>query len=307
MMPTGSNPRMTVELEREEEIALLAESLATDAFGYGYVDPIELIEQAGDITLSCGSYGDAFDGLLEYDGSGFHIFANEERFTRLDEGRGAFTLGHELGHYYIDEHRLWMEANPGESHPSFLFSAETNGVPHEREADIFASNLVMPRISFRRFVRSPAPGAEVIVATAEHFRCSRTSTAIRFCELEPFPCAIIRWSGTGEFLWGRMSARVKATYGSLARNLSGIRGASLTAEAIAKGVGAESHGRRPTVSEAWFPWAEERSMRKGARLEHHAAIIDEHVIPLGQYGCLTLLCGHAWSGLPFATHSVPRS
>jgi hypothetical protein len=291
-----SSPRCHIAPDRERSIAVLAEGLALDAFGFGPVDPERLIEETDGLTMSRGSYGDSFDGMLEYDGAGFHIYANMDRLSRLKEGRGAFTLAHELGHYYIDEHRHWMEEHPGKSLPSLLFSSLAKDAPHEREADCFASSLILPTPSFRARVRAPAPSAEVILDTADFFRCSITSTAIRFCELEPFPCAIIRWSTTGTCQWARMSPRVQGTFGTAARDLTGIRSASLTAEVLRGG----SRPSRPriTVTEAWFPWAEERAQRKHARLEHYSATIDEHVIPMGDYGCLTVLCGHALANLP---------
>lgn len=290
--------REIITPEREREIVTLAEGLAMDAFGFGPIEPERLIDNTECVTMSRGSYGESFDGMLEFDGIGFHIYANMDRLSRLDEGRGAFTLAHELGHYYIDEHRHWLEDHPGKGLPSLLFSSLAKDAPHEREADVFASSLIMPTPSFRKRVRSPAPGADVVVDTAEFFRCSLTSTAIRFCELEPFPCAIIRWSAAGAYLWGRMSPRVQGAYGALARDLSGMRSESLTAETLQGGSATARRGRRPTVSEVWFPWAEGRSLRKNAKLELYCATMDEHVMPLGDYGCLTLLCGHGLANLP---------
>jgi hypothetical protein len=291
-----SSPRHRIAPDRERSIAVLAEGLALDAFGHGPVDPERLIEESDGLTMSRGSYGDSFDGMLEYDGTGFHIYANMDRLAQLKEGRGAFTLAHELGHYYIDEHRHWMEENPGKSLPSLLFSSLAKDAPHEREADYFASNLILPRPSFRARVRAPAPSADIILDTADYFRCSITSTAIRFCELEPFPCAIIRWSAAGAYQWARLSPRVQGTFGISARDLTGIRAESLTADVLCSGT--RPTCPRTTITEAWFPWAEERSQRKHARLEHYSAAIDEHVIPMGDYGCLTVLCGHALATLP---------
>lgn len=283
--------------EREEEIASLAEGIAVSTFGSDRVDLEHLIAAAG-LTISRGHYGQAFDGLLEYDGAGFHIYANMDRLTRCDEGRGFFTLGHEFGHFSINEHREWMERNPGRKHPCFLFSSLAKDAPHEREADLFASNLIMPAPSFRKLVGCPSPSAEVILDAARFFGCSVTATAIRFCELEPFPCAIIRWDESGKLLWGRMSPRVRATYGALARDLAGDRAASLTAHALSGGIGAGQEKHHITVSEVWFPWAEDRANRKGAELEHFSAQLSEHVIALGSYGFLTVLCGHEWMKLP---------
>ncbi|GDY13116.1 hypothetical protein LBMAG53_19940 [Planctomycetota bacterium] len=302
-MTAPTSRRSALDPQREREIIARAESIARDQFGDGPIDPEQLIQAEG-ITLSRGNYGESFDGLLEYDGLGFHIYANMDRLQRLDEGRGVFTLGHELGHYFIDEHRLWMQANPGISHPCFLFSSHSKDALHEREADLFASSLLMPTASFRRRVRSPAPGAEVILDTATFFRCSVTSTAIRFCELEPFPCAIIRWSASGEYQWGRMSSRVRGRYGSFARDLTAGRSQSLTAETLRAAPGSAQQGKRTTVSELWFLGCEERSQRHGADLQHLLAVLDEHVIPLGNYGVLTVLSGHTWATLPVSEQAA---
>ena len=287
-------PRVLVTPERERDIIAQAEGLAICTFGLGRVEPEQLITAAG-LTMSRGSYGQAFDGLLEYDGKGFHVYANADRLIRFDEGRGAFTLGHELGHYHIYEHRRWMEENPGKKHPSFLFSSLAKDAPHEREADLFSSNLIIPAPSFKKRVGCPTPSADLLRDTAGFFGCSLTSTAIRFCELEPFPCAIIRWDETGKYLWGRMSPKVRATYGKMASDLTGDRAQSLTADAIRQGLGRGAPDRRVTVSEVWFPWAEDRVAWKG--LEQCSAQIYEHIIPLGSYGFLTLLAGHEWMKL----------
>lgn len=296
-------PRERIRPEREREIVTLAEGLALDICGVGPVDPEKIIDQVENLTMSRGSYGDAFDGMLEYDGVGFHIYANTDRLSRLDEGRGAFTVAHELGHFFIDEHRHWMEEHPGVGIPSLLFSSLAKNAPHEREADLFATSLLMPTLSFRKRVRSPAPGAEVVLDTADYFRCSITSTAIRFAELEPFPCAIVRWSAAGACQWARLSPRLQASFGAVARDLTGIRAESMTAEVLKRGACTQRSLKRLTVPEAWFPQVGERCSRAAANLDRYGAIMDECVIPMGNYGCLTLLCGHGLASLPA---SAPR-
>src|SRR6266536_585035 len=87
---------------RIEEIAELAEAVADEYFPDRKIDPAA-IAKAKKITLSFGNYENAFDGLLEYRQGRFHIFANLDRIENADSPRARFTLGHELGHYFIDE------------------------------------------------------------------------------------------------------------------------------------------------------------------------------------------------------------
>ena len=131
--------------ERRDFIAELAEAVAEEHCPSGHVQPEAIIE-ANDITMSFGAYGNTFDGMLECEQGRFHIYYNEDRLERADSGRARFTLGHELGHFYVDEHRngLLGGASPHGSvcdfNPSTLL---------EMEADTFASNLLLPRTRFR--------------------------------------------------------------------------------------------------------------------------------------------------------------
>src|SRR5689334_23997225 len=51
-------------------------------------------------------YGNCFDGLLEYEAGEFHVYCNVDRGNIPGGARARFTLAHELGHYFIDEHRI---------------------------------------------------------------------------------------------------------------------------------------------------------------------------------------------------------
>ena len=67
----------------------------------------DVIEDEG-IKLICDDYGtNTFDGLTIYERNEevFYIHLNIARGNRIDNSKGRFTLAHELGHYFIDEHR----------------------------------------------------------------------------------------------------------------------------------------------------------------------------------------------------------
>ncbi len=283
------------DFRRLQMVADFAESIAMDRFGGSWVDPVGIIDSCPGLTWSAGSYGDHFDGLIESDGRRFHIYMNEDRCARIDGGRGAFTLAHELGHFFIDEHHHWLKAHPHRSHCSFVLQDDVLQKPHEREADVFATNLLLPRKPFQKLVGCPTPGGDVIIAAADHFHTTLSSTAIRFTELEPFPCAVIKWE-QGMRKWAKRSPRVARQYGDVARRLDGVLAESLTAQALRGEITITSPLKRTTVAEAWFPRLEQTADRWASALDLCVAL-DEHVISLGRFGFLTLLCGHAWTCL----------
>lgn len=128
--------------ERFTEIAELAEAVADAYHPAIRVEPEVIAKELG-ITFSYGHYTDAFDGMLEYQRGRFHIYCNLDRVQRPHSLRARFTLGHELGHYFIDEHRNALKR--GHAAPD-LFSRQYK-CPNvvEREADYFSTNLLLPR------------------------------------------------------------------------------------------------------------------------------------------------------------------
>lgn len=127
-----------MQQRRSAEIAELADSIADYYFPEEWIDPGAIIHDAG-ITLSFNNYGDAFDGMLEWRPSGFHVYCNLHRVENSTSDQARFTLGHELGHYFIDEHRNALQSGAAPSHPSFC--CDTNPtLAVEQEATI------LPRI-----------------------------------------------------------------------------------------------------------------------------------------------------------------
>jgi len=108
------------------------------------------------------------DGLLRYHGGRFHLF--------YDPGplRWRFNLGHEVAHYLIDEHHQAIRSGTG-AHKSF--SGFIRNTAMEREADWFASALLMPRQLFQP--KCPDPSFKGISKIAREFDVSLTSAALR--------------------------------------------------------------------------------------------------------------------------------
>src|SRR5262249_25422612 len=130
MPMTEAIRRQFVPPRREAGIAELAEAIAE---GYCPNDRLRPARTAGveRITLRFGSFGDAFDGLLECRNGRFHIYCNRDRVEAADSPRARFTLGHELGHFFIDEHRNALCEGKAPSHPSFCEYESKNPVEQE--------------------------------------------------------------------------------------------------------------------------------------------------------------------------------
>lgn len=111
-------------------------------------------------------------------------------------GNRRFSGGHELGHYHLEGHLAALLSS----------GAHYSGPPHkateplELEANVFASELLMPEPLVRPIVDSADIGLDSVRGIAERCETSLTSAAIRYAELSPDPVAIIvSYQGTIEF------------------------------------------------------------------------------------------------------------
>jgi Zn-dependent peptidase ImmA (M78 family) len=104
-------------------------------------------------------------------------------------GRERFSIGHELAHWElhrgksfscrVDEPSLNLESN----------------VPLEREADEFASHLLMPRLLFNPAVRAfKWPTIAQIQEVAETFQSSQSATLIRLAKVDTLPVIVACYS-----------------------------------------------------------------------------------------------------------------
>jgi hypothetical protein len=274
---------LSVSDSRKAEVASLAEAVAAEHFATtARIDP-EMILARKHITLSFGHYVDAFDGLLEHREGRFHVYCNLDRVERRDAPRARFTLAHELGHFFIDEHRNALRTGRVPSHPSICEFESKN--PAEQEADLFASNLLMPATRFATRARRATRGLSGVLKLAEEFGTSVTSTAIRYLQVEPLPCIILKWSEHGlEWSWAS-DAIYRARWGARVNQLSDLPHDSATARALrGDSAGANDFFENGSTAAAWF-----RNVAAGADRNE---LMIEQAIRLGRFGVLTLLYPH---------------
>jgi Zn-dependent peptidase ImmA (M78 family) len=125
----------------KESLNELASSIADFHFPRGVINP-EIIAEKNNITYSYGNYDDSFDGLIEFRNNKFHIYINVDRLGHAYTERARFTFAHELGHFFIDSHRNSLKLGQSPSHCSFTGFVNNNKA--ERQADYFASCLLLP-------------------------------------------------------------------------------------------------------------------------------------------------------------------
>jgi hypothetical protein len=196
MRPANAKPG------RIEEIVELAEAVAGEHCPPPPVEPASIAGAQG-LTLSVGDYGRCFDALLECRFGRFHIYLDVGNVASVDTPRGRFSLAHELGHFFLDEHREALRDGAAPSGRAWCAPGAERVI--EREADAFAAALLMPARAFLDAARSWAGGLEAVLALGERFVVSVPASALRYAELEVRPCAVMLWTGK-RLAWRRVSS-----------------------------------------------------------------------------------------------------
>ncbi|KAF5030816.1 hypothetical protein DSECCO2_634240 [anaerobic digester metagenome] len=180
--------KFDISSSRKKDLGELAEIIADELFPTGIIQPNIIAEKYG-ITYNCDSYGNYFDGLLECKNGRFHIFLNSDRLKNQYTERARFTLAHELGHYFIDEHRNALIYKLVDSLPSFIDFSSDNIV--ELEADFFASSLLMPTTRITKDIFKRKFSFELIEEIKNKYQVSLTAALLKFASIGNHPIMIV--------------------------------------------------------------------------------------------------------------------
>lgn len=164
-----------------------------------FSDPVGLIRPHGIAGI---------DGMLSRRKSkGDWCISYDEQVS--SPGRINFTLAHELGHYLL--HRTLRERfSCGQG--DVLSSSDADEKRIEREANIFASYLLMPANDFRSFTDGNPVSIELLSACAERYGTSLTAAALKFIELTD-EAAMLVMATDGFVCWSapsRLARRARA-------------------------------------------------------------------------------------------------
>jgi len=153
--------------------------------------PVNPIDLARSINIEVKSEGNTkgVSGMLLRKGEQYGIFYS----TYIDNvGFQHFSVAHELGHYFLPGHidAVLGGGNIHRSHAGFISNDR-----HEKEADYFAANILMPTPLFTDAMKRAGDGFIAIKSLADLCQTSLTATAIRYAQCTGDPVAAVLSSG----------------------------------------------------------------------------------------------------------------
>jgi hypothetical protein len=168
---------MTPKLDRALIQNRAEKIVSKNGFTYFPIDPKQIAENSRINVIPKDDSTEGVSGFLLKLGDNFCIAYST--FYR-NQGFENFSIGHELGHYFLDGHtdQLFKINGTHVSHANFV-----SDDPLEREADIFSSSLLMPEDLFKNTLWKFGKGLDTVLGMADLCKTSLTATAIRYAEL----------------------------------------------------------------------------------------------------------------------------
>jgi Zn-dependent peptidase ImmA (M78 family) len=163
----------------------IAEKTAVEAgFSSLPICPIKIAEKHDIVVQAKPDTAEGVSGMLVRKGEHFGILYA----THIpSEGFQRFSIGHELGHYFLEGHPEAVLKN-GIHQSQAGFVAKDR---YEREADTFATSLLMPADLFKAEMGKIDDGLDAIGTLAEIAVTSMTATAFRYAELTRVAIAVV--------------------------------------------------------------------------------------------------------------------
>lgn len=146
---------------------------------------------SGQLTVEIGGLENA-DGRLTANADGGVIRVR----AGLREGRLRFVIAHEIGHHRL--HRSQPTLDTARELSTWTDSSK------ETEANVFASELLMPQRIFEPRARRDEPSLALMKSLAEEFRTSLLAAATQFIHYTKEPCALFV-TVAGKRAWFRKS------------------------------------------------------------------------------------------------------
>jgi Zn-dependent peptidase ImmA (M78 family) len=186
-------------------------------FGEPPVDPFEIVEAERElIHIEGGDFQNAFDGRIKFIGPRFLICYNTKYNAWRHKGKHhtkiIFTVGHELGHFFLHKHREYL-VNSRHDHESFTEFTSNNSLI-EDQADMFSSGLLMPGYLLRPYVNKK----NFVTLDEFHeirtlFKVSLIGMLVRWTQLTDFPMATVAIkNGKIRYGWVSEALRKRGAY-----------------------------------------------------------------------------------------------
>jgi Zn-dependent peptidase ImmA (M78 family) len=274
-----------IPFEREQMICDLADYIGEQYHTDQGTDLDALIEDKG-IHIFYEEFEEPLDGLLDLTGRSPYIYCNLSTGNHPGGKRTRFTISHELGHYFIDEHR---SALANGFVPS-LGEYTVKDLVVEREADLFASRLLMPGAVYSKLAKKSEPGLKGVVELAKRFDVSIKCSAIRYLSEDIFPCALSFWSMEGKLVWKWFS---KSMWNAGIRKFNPVPVAKgATDICIYKECENPGHSEYSAASVGYVFQVGDNP--------HYNEVVHEEAIVLGDYGVLSLIRSQKKKLMPMA-------
>lgn len=181
---------MSEKLDQIEAEAEAGRVLTAHPFPSLPICPFVIAEKVGIIVQPKDSLEKGVSGFLMRVGETFGI---QYASHIANDGFIRFTVAHELGHYFLSGHADHLFPSGQGLHQSR--SGFISGDRYERQADHFASALLMPEARFRKEADRAGQGFAAIERLAKLFQTSVTATAIRYAKYTEEAAAVIVSSG----------------------------------------------------------------------------------------------------------------
>jgi Zn-dependent peptidase ImmA (M78 family) len=180
----------------------------------GWSEPADMTME--DIAWSCG----LIVQFKEMEGSqGRILMSKEEALITVNKAinyqpKVNYVIAHEIGHSCLHRHLSFFDDSD-----RTLSEWYAQG-PHEKEANMFAVELLMPADLFTRKVKRKKLELSLIEEVAAYFGASKTATFLRYRDLGDFPVMIIfiedgliRWKSYSEdfpYKWLTLGSKLPA-------------------------------------------------------------------------------------------------
>lgn len=180
---------------REKYISDLAEGIAEKYLVDGLTRP-ETIAKHEKILVQFMNFEYPVLGVINYENNyedfPFCIVLNKNKHSNLEHFWTRSTLSHELGHYFIPNHKSQLKKGLSLSYDGKNNYSSDDKI--EREAQLFATNLLMPKSRFSEKALTLTLGMEGIVHLANYYNTSISSTAYHYCRNNIIPCITVKWN-----------------------------------------------------------------------------------------------------------------
>lgn len=265
--------RILIPPERADFVRDLAETLADEHQTVHGTDLKKILADYS-IELFFDDFRESFDGLLIKDDQGYRVACNIKTGNTPGSHRSRFTIAHELGHYFIDEHRTVLT---NRLMPSMGESAIQDNLM-EREADLFASHLLLPTELIRKAFKKSDEGMSGIREVSSRFGTSMKCASIRYLGENILPCCLTFRGWDGSLRWKWFSRKLW---------LAGIR--KVREEPVEKSATSQVLEKGPDAkAEIIDSAATARYIFQMGDGQNSNEVFREETMALGEYGALTL-------------------